>query len=219
MADSSLGASVTACAAGHVNEFMPSDPNACDLCRSSGSASCSLAPVGRYGHAECDPAPQVWRDALEMMRRVAPSPDIVLAGGDWLGHIPPAREGRRAVRTAAVLMARLLHEAFPHAPTAHALGNHDTFPYYSQVGIAPLTPLEKPSSPPSAPPFFYPPLLRRLHHLHCLLVAGTHVGRSGGRLARQSWRDVSAAHTPRECLAHVAARGILCSTSRAASRG
>lgn len=50
-----------------------------------------------------------------------------------MGHVPPDRDGRRSVRSAAVLLATLLHEYFPSAPALHALGNHDTFPYYSQA--------------------------------------------------------------------------------------
>ena len=35
------------------------------------------------------------------------------------------------MRAAAVLIATMLNEAFPHVPTLHAMGYHDTYPYMS----------------------------------------------------------------------------------------
>ena len=67
------------------------------------------------------------------MVRLAPSPDFILAGGDWIGHVPPRREGAAAVRSAALLLASMLHAHYPDAPVVHALGNHDTHPYYSRA--------------------------------------------------------------------------------------
>ena len=65
------------------------------------------------------------------MKHAESSPDFILAGGDWIGHVPKHMEGPSALRSAATLLAVLLHEAFPRVPTLHALGNHDTWPYYS----------------------------------------------------------------------------------------
>ena len=119
----------------HVNEWQPPNPNPCDMCRSSMTASsrCEQAPAGPFGHQQCDPAPSFWREALALMVRLAPSPDFILAGGDWIGHVPPRREGAAAVRSAALLLASLLHANYPDVPVVHALGNHDTHPYYSRA--------------------------------------------------------------------------------------
>jgi hypothetical protein len=103
----------------HVNEFQPADPNPCDMCRSRASASCTQPPAGAFGHQECDPPPAFWGEALALMRREAPDPDFILAGGDWIGHVPPAQDGPAAVRSAALLLATMLHEHFPTAPVMH----------------------------------------------------------------------------------------------------
>ena len=118
----------------HVNEFQPeAHANPCDMCRSAAAPSaCPQQPsVGPFGHIECDPAPAFWKLAIDVMRRVEPSPDFLLAGGDWIGHIPPHREGPSALRSAATRLATALHDAFPRVPTLHTIGNHDTWPYYS----------------------------------------------------------------------------------------
>ena len=119
----------------HLNDFQPMDPNPCDMCRSSTTASsrktCKQPPVGPHGHVECDPPASFWREAVELMKHAESSPDFILAGGDWIGHVPKHMEGPSALRSAATLLAVLLHEAFPRVPTLHALGNHDTWPYYS----------------------------------------------------------------------------------------
>ena len=119
---------------GHINADMPTDANPCDSCLSSmGQKKCDdLEPVGRFGHALCDASIGLWRSAVDHMRRVAPLPDFILAGGDWLGKAPRGlRDGGNSMRAAAVLIATMLNEAFPHVPTLHAMGNHDTYPYMS----------------------------------------------------------------------------------------
>ena len=70
---------------------------------------------------------------MQFMRKIAPRPDFILAGGDHFGHIPKSNEGPAAVRSAAVLLASLLHKSFPHTPTLHTIGNHDTWPEYSRA--------------------------------------------------------------------------------------
>ena len=67
------------------------------------------------------------------MTREAPEPDFIFAGGDWIGHVPQSRDGPGAVRSAALLLASMLHTAFPSVPVMHAVGNHDTTPYYSRA--------------------------------------------------------------------------------------
>ena len=118
----------------HVNEFQPTRANPCDYCRSSMAAAkeiCRLPPAGSFGHANCDATPAFWSEAVKMMLRVAPAPDFLLSGGDWIGNVGKAFEGRGSVRSAAVLLATMLHQAFPQVPTLHTIGNHDTVPYYS----------------------------------------------------------------------------------------
>lgn len=116
----------------HVNEFQPESPDPCDMCRSTlGPSSTCAERVGPFGHPSCDPDVEGWRAALSFMRSAQPSPDFVVAGGDWLGHIAERHSGPRAVASAAVLLARMLSVAFPDTPTLHTLGNHDTWPYYS----------------------------------------------------------------------------------------
>ena len=116
----------------HVNEFMPADANPCDMCRTPlAAAACSKGTIGPYGHPDCDPSPAGWREALKLMVRIAPEPDFILAGGDYFGHVAAAKEGRRSVRSAALLFTSMMHAAFPNVPTMHTIGNHDTHPYYS----------------------------------------------------------------------------------------
>ena len=119
----------------HVNEHMPADPDPCDMCRSAASPSsgCERPAAGKFGHANCDPSPAFLHAALKLMRREAPAPDFILAGGDWIGHIPQRKEGAASVRSAAALIATMLHEAFPSAVVMHSIGNHDTWPYYSRA--------------------------------------------------------------------------------------
>ena len=118
----------------HVNEYQPANPNPCDMCRSAAATSaCKLSPTGVFGHRDCDPAPSFWKEALAFMQREGPSPDFIFAGGDWIGRVPAAHQGASAVRSAALLLATLLQGAFPTTPVMHALGNHDTHPYYSRA--------------------------------------------------------------------------------------
>lgn len=66
-----------------------------------------------------------------MMRRVQPQPDFVVAGGDWFGHVAPQHTSGATVLEAAVHIAEELAASFGDAPVIHAIGNHDTWPYYS----------------------------------------------------------------------------------------
>ena len=126
---------------GHINADMPTDANPCDSCLSSmGQKKCDdLEPVGRFGHALCDASIGLWRSAVDHMRRVAPLPDFILAGGDWLGKAPRGlRDGGNSMRAAAVLIATMLNEAFPHVPTLHAMGNHATYLHVHSTDVARL---------------------------------------------------------------------------------
>ena len=116
----------------HVNEFQPPDANADDMCRTA-AASASTEQPGSFGHPECDPTPAGWRAALAEMSSLQPAPDFIYAGGDWFGHVAKEHDTERAVRSSALMIARLLEQSFPGAPVLHAIGNHDTWPYYSQA--------------------------------------------------------------------------------------
>ena len=116
----------------HVNEFQPPDANADDMCRTV-AASASTEQPGSFGHPECDPTPAGWRAALAEMRRLQPAPDFIYAGGDWFGHVAKEHDTERAVRSSALMIARLVEQSFPGTPVLHAIGNHDTWPYYSQA--------------------------------------------------------------------------------------
>ena len=115
----------------HVNEYEPPLPNPCDMCRSPLAGTTCTKKAGVFGHPDCDPSRAGWQEALEMMRKVQPAPDFILAGGDWVGHIPESRQGSHAVLSAAVLLVKMLTAAFREAPALHTVGNHDTWPYYS----------------------------------------------------------------------------------------
>jgi len=116
----------------HVNEFQPPAANAEDMCRTA-AASASTEQPGSFGHPECDPTPAGWRAALAEMSRLQPAPDFIYAGGDWFGHVAKEHETEDAVRSSALLIARLVEQSFPGTPVLHAIGNHDTWPYYSQA--------------------------------------------------------------------------------------
>ena len=66
------------------------------------------------------------------MAALAPSPDFVFAGGDWLGHVAEGRMSGAAALSSAVRLAAAVQRTFgPATPVLHAIGNHDTWPYYS----------------------------------------------------------------------------------------
>ncbi len=116
----------------HVNEYQPPTADAKDMCRTAAAGPSAEQP-GRFGHPDCDPTPAGWQSAIAGMLEVQPSPDFIFAGGDWFGHVAKQHEGARAVRSSALMIATLLERSFPGAPVLHAIGNHDTWPYYSQA--------------------------------------------------------------------------------------
>ena len=116
----------------HLNEFQPPGANADDMCRTA-AASPSTEQPGIFGHPECDPTPSIWRAALAEMISLQPAPDFIYAGGDWFGHVAKEHDTERAVRSSALMVAELLEKSFPGAPVIHTIGNHDTWPYYSQA--------------------------------------------------------------------------------------
>ena len=73
----------------HLNEFAPPNASARDLCRSAARAGDEQP--GAFGHPDCDPSADLWELALARMAALAPSPDFVFAGGDWLGHVAEGR--------------------------------------------------------------------------------------------------------------------------------
>eukprot|EP00966_Prymnesium_polylepis_P028160 651001-Prymnesium_polylepis.1 len=102
------------------------------MCRSALTAGSTCKErAGPFGHPDCDPSRAGWEEALSMMRRVQPSPDLILAGGDWIGHIPEQRMGAQTVLAAAVLLVQVLSASFRDTVAIHTVGNHDTWPYYS----------------------------------------------------------------------------------------
>ena len=116
----------------HLNAFQPADADAKDMCRTAASSASAERP-GPFGHPDCDPTPEAWRQALSSLVGFHPSPDFIFAGGDWYGHVAPRFETERSVRAATTTIARMLEESFPGVPVLHTIGNHDTWPYYSQA--------------------------------------------------------------------------------------
>ena len=114
----------------HLNEFAPPNASARDLCRSAARAGDEQP--GAFGHPDCDPSADLWELALARMAALAPSPDFVFAGGDWLGHVAEGRMSGAAALSSAVRLAAAVQRTFgPATPVLHAIGNHDTWPYYS----------------------------------------------------------------------------------------
>ncbi|KAL1525653.1 hypothetical protein AB1Y20_020503 [Prymnesium parvum] len=119
----------------HLNEFEPSSPSPCDMCRSTIVGTECAERAGPFGHPDCDPSTGGWQEAIAMMRREQPTPDFILAGGDWIGHIPESRLNPPALLSAAVLLNRLLSDHFAGVPVMHTVGNHDTWPYFSLAPV------------------------------------------------------------------------------------
>lgn len=77
------------------------------------------AQPSRAGHDTND---ALFESSIREMQRVDPYPPVVVLTGDLLAH---GIEPQRATAT-AVLIARRLNEAFPHAQFVLALGNNDS---------------------------------------------------------------------------------------------
>ena len=118
----------------HLNLWHDPHGDVRDMCRSPAPADTPARAPGRFGHFNCDPSPSLLSLALKHMAEVEPNPTFIALGGDDFGHVPASRESAPSVAASQRRVAALVHEAFPHTPVLPAVGNHDTWPYFSLAG-------------------------------------------------------------------------------------
>ena len=99
----------------HLNLLHDAHGDVRDLCRSpSADPQHWPAPLG---HFNCDPSGMVAELAVNRMAAAMPDPTFILLGGDSHGHVPPAKDGRKATLASHRIMATMLKKAFPSTST------------------------------------------------------------------------------------------------------